>query len=254
VVREWGWQTDYIHDRVGKPAKLLKSSPRRDVWVVETGGLEKGWSGKHHVFSAAYKGRMRRQRIEKQAEKYWKCDGVQWSPITMEGHATIFSREWWITVFLVGLGIHLLASYLKPRLDQIGGWFSRSWANRNEVRAKARQKRIETFKRSRMAQANATTEEFRAHLAGLERMGLALLLFVLFTVIAIVFPHSQPNRLDLAIAIGGSNCCLSFIKRIFEGQLPLHWDARGRETKTWGREKATWSGDEWNIVGPRNRG
>ena len=119
----------------------------------------------------------------------------------MEGHATIFSREWWITVFLVGLAIHLLASYLKPRLDQIGGWFSRSWASRNGARAKARQKRIDTFKQSRRARANATIEEFRAHLGGLKWMGMALTLFVLFAVLAIVVPHPKANVLDLAIII-----------------------------------------------------
>lgn len=78
-----------------------------------------------------------------------------------ETQATIFSREWWITVALVGVGIHLAASYLKPRLDQIGGWFSGSWANRNAARSKARQERIERFKNSAEEVRDATEEEFR---------------------------------------------------------------------------------------------
>jgi hypothetical protein len=121
-----------------------------------------------------------------------------------EAHATMFTREWWITVFLVGLGIHLLASYLKPRLDQIGGWFSRSWANRNKARAKERQKRIDTLKQSPRTKADAITEEFRARLAGLERLTVALMSFMLLVVLATVFPHPRPVGLDLAITIAAA--------------------------------------------------
>jgi|ERR1700730_448218 len=121
-----------------------------------------------------------------------------------EAHATIFSREWWITVFLVGLAIHLLASYLKPRLDQIGGWFSRSWANRNEARAKARQKRIDALKRSPRAKANATTEEFRARLAGIERIAVALMCFMLLVVLATIFPNPPPEWVYLVLVIGAA--------------------------------------------------
>lgn len=105
-----------------------------------------------------------------------------------EAHATIFSREWWITVFLVGLGIHLLASYLKPRLDQIGGWFSRSWASRNEARAKERQIKIDALKRSRTAKANATTEEFRARLLSLQWIAFSIVGFLVIIVDAL-FPY-----------------------------------------------------------------
>ena len=37
----------------------------------------------------------------------------------MEGSAPILSREWWLTVVLVGLCIHLLASYLKVSAARI---------------------------------------------------------------------------------------------------------------------------------------
>src|SRR5450759_5203132 len=84
-----------------------------------------------------------------------------------EGHVSMFSREWWIAVALVGVVIHLTASYLKPRLDQIGGWLSRSWANRNALRAKERQERIEQLKEDTEARREATEEEFRELLHGI---------------------------------------------------------------------------------------
>ena len=37
----------------------------------------------------------------------------------MEGSAPILSREWWLTVVLVGLCIHLLASYVKVSAAKI---------------------------------------------------------------------------------------------------------------------------------------
>src|SRR5215468_5634388 len=37
----------------------------------------------------------------------------------MEGSAPILSREWWLTVVVVGLGIHLLESYLKVSAAKI---------------------------------------------------------------------------------------------------------------------------------------
>ncbi|SRR6266567_711338 len=145
-----------------------------------------------------------------------------------EGHATLFTREWWITVFLVGLAIHLLASYLKPRLDQIGGWFSRSWANRNEARANARQKRIDALKLSPRAKANATTEEFRARLAGIERIAVALMCFVLLIVLATVFPHIQPNGLHVAVTIGAA---IAFLLSLNEFSKANNLDSEAREAE-----------------------
>lgn len=84
----------------------------------------------------------------------------------------ILSRQWWLSVFLVGIGIHLCASYLKPRLDKLGGWVSRSWATRNAVVAKERCERIDKLTRSRKTRLDAVTEEFRALLSGLMWMGL----------------------------------------------------------------------------------
>jgi hypothetical protein len=84
--------------------------------------------------------------------------------LRMESSAPILSREWWLTVVVVGLGIHLLASYLKPRLDQAGGWFSRSWALRNEKRKRERQARIEVLKSNEDARRKAQMDEFRHRL------------------------------------------------------------------------------------------
>ena len=120
-----------------------------------------------------------------------------------EGHATLFTREWWITVVLVGLGIHLLASYLKPRLDQIGGWFSRSWAARNEAHAKELQERIDQLKRSRTARVNATTEEFRARLSGIQWAVLSLVSFILVVLVG-TLPRPHSKWLDIVtLLLGG---------------------------------------------------
>ncbi|MHB8218179.1 MAG: hypothetical protein ACYDDS_19060 [Candidatus Sulfotelmatobacter sp.] len=95
-----------------------------------------------------------------------------------EGHTTLFTREWWITVFLVGLVIHLLASYLKPRLDQAGGWFSRSWATRNKRHAHERQLRIDRLRSDETARWVARQEEIRYHLRALKALAFTILMVV----------------------------------------------------------------------------
>ncbi len=93
-----------------------------------------------------------------------------------EGHATLFTREWWITVFLVGLGIHLCASYLKPHLDQIGGWFSRSWATRNKTRAHERRVRIDRLRCDETARWVAAQVEIRQRLQALTALTFVIVL------------------------------------------------------------------------------
>jgi hypothetical protein len=81
-----------------------------------------------------------------------------------EAHARIFSLEWWLTVVFVGLAIHLLAEYLKPHLDHIGGRLIRSWATRNAVRAHKRQLRIELLREDESRRLMAAQQEVRQRL------------------------------------------------------------------------------------------
>jgi hypothetical protein len=96
-----------------------------------------------------------------------------------ESQVSLFSGNWWLTVFFVGLGIHLIAAYVKPRLDRLGGWTSRSWANRNERRTHERQVRIDRLRRDETARWAAGHHELRLRIRSvgfLVEMGLLFLL------------------------------------------------------------------------------
>lgn len=95
-----------------------------------------------------------------------------------EGSAPLFSGTWWLTVFTVGLGIHLVASYLKPLLDQVGGWVSRSWAARSEKRSRERADRIAKLRCDEKARQQAILREFRYRLRSLIILGEAIFCFV----------------------------------------------------------------------------
>lgn len=88
----------------------------------------------------------------------------------------MWSVEWWTGVVVVGVGVHLLAAYLKPRLDRVGGWLSRSWAARNEKRTRARLARIDLLKRDDGARLAASFGEIRYRVRSVQ----FLLLSVLF--------------------------------------------------------------------------
>jgi hypothetical protein len=124
----------------------------------------------------------------------------------------MFTRQWLFSVLLVGLLIHLLASYLRPWLDRIGGWLSRSWSNRNRLRAEARQERIEKFKRSRMARWEATVDEFRALLSAVALTGFACTC-LLAVGLTFIIPQHHPNPrtidiVDVFLLVSGFGCVL----------------------------------------------
>jgi hypothetical protein len=145
-----------------------------------------------------------------------------------EGHATLFTREWWITVFLVGLGIHLCAQYLKPRLDQIGGWFSRSWATRNKRRAHERQVRIDQLRRDETARWLVVQKEFRRRLQGLFFLGLSLFFCVLYVGLEVGSIRRHVIEPSLPMARFGKIpeviCLLAALLAIFP-VLDTHFDA-----------------------------
>ena len=97
----------------------------------------------------------------------------------MEGQAHIFSTAWWVTVVLVGLVIHLTASYLKPIIDRAGGHLFRSWATRNAVRARKRELRVELLRSSESRRAVAAHEEIRYRLQTLTMLMLVMFLAVI---------------------------------------------------------------------------
>jgi hypothetical protein len=84
-----------------------------------------------------------------------------------EVQATFFSKEWWLTVVVAGLAIHLAASYLKPQLDRMGGLVSRSWANRNKKHAYERKVRVERLRHNETARWTAAHDEIRHSLQSL---------------------------------------------------------------------------------------
>jgi hypothetical protein len=119
-----------------------------------------------------------------------------------------FTGEWWITVVVAGVVINILAAYLKPRLDQIGGWFSRSWTSRTKRRAHERQVRIDRLARDETARWAAAQEEIRSRFQELSALGLMILL-CMFLGFVLEYVHTDsPSQLVklpswVAIAIAG---------------------------------------------------
>jgi hypothetical protein len=79
----------------------------------------------------------------------------------------LLSREWWVSVFVVGLVIHLLASYLKPQLDRMGGWVSKSWATRNKRLSDDRRVRIAVYLHNETERSAAAFRELRLRILSL---------------------------------------------------------------------------------------
>jgi hypothetical protein len=132
-----------------------------------------------------------------------------------EGHAMMLTCEWWLSAFLMGLGIHLIALHLKPRLDQLGGWLSRSWATRNQGCARARQKRIDALKRSRDAKIEATIEEFRLRLSSLQWIFVACLSLLILILLSPNF--KQPTYEVVLWVVFAFVTSLFGVKNILKG-------------------------------------
>lgn len=100
-----------------------------------------------------------------------------------EGSGKLWSREWWFSVVLIGVAIHLLASYLKPRVDQVARRVSLWWATRNQARSVERAKRICSLHLSPETRMRAEFAVVGAHLSGISNLLLASMflgLLVLF--------------------------------------------------------------------------
>jgi len=76
----------------------------------------------------------------------------------------MLSIEWLMSVVVVGVAVHLLAAYVKPRLDRLGSWASRSWAARSERRQQSRMARIALLKASERARFDTAVHELRCRI------------------------------------------------------------------------------------------
>jgi hypothetical protein len=104
--------------------------------------------------------------------------------------SALLSRDWWLSVFVVGLGINLIASYLRPQLDRMGGWVSGSWAGRNQRRARERSARgltcTDATRRPRWA---AGQHELRCRIRSLEFLVQGALFFSAMVVLYVARDH-----------------------------------------------------------------
>jgi Flp pilus assembly protein TadB len=85
-----------------------------------------------------------------------------------ESPISTWSVEWWASVVGVGIAVHLLAAYLKPRIDRIGARTSRAWAARNEERARARLARIDDLRRKEARRLVAAFEGLRCYMRSIK--------------------------------------------------------------------------------------
>lgn len=124
-----------------------------------------------------------------------------------EAQVPILSREWWLTVVIVGLVIHLLASYLKPQLDRVGGKLSRAWSTRNAVRAREHEARVELLRRNESRKWMAAYDELRARIMAVTALVYALsclvgaLLFALLEYRARTEPPTKPPIILRVMAV-----------------------------------------------------
>lgn len=77
-------------------------------------------------------------------------------------------------VVVAGVAVHLLAAYLKPRVDRIGAWTSRSWSTRSEKLARLRLARITELRRDETAKLMAIAGELRCRIRATQFMFLAI--------------------------------------------------------------------------------
>jgi hypothetical protein len=111
-----------------------------------------------------------------------------------EADVSMLSLKWWVSVFFSGLFIHIVASYLKPVLDLMGGRLSRTWAERNAKRAEVRVARIAELRSSEKARWAASFKEISNGLTAIQFLALSLILTLAFLGIAVLvfnktFPH-----------------------------------------------------------------
>ena len=114
-----------------------------------------------------------------------------------EAPAHLLSLEWWLTVVVVGIGVHLAASYLKPRLDKAGGRVFRAWATHNAERARKRQLRVELLRSSESRRLMAAQENMHhlltAVLLGVLTVVALLSSFFLTYLIQVMMTIAQPS-------------------------------------------------------------
>ena len=108
---------------------------------------------------------------------------------------SLFTMEWWLTVVVLSVALNLVAAYLKPRLDQVGGRISTRWAQQNAQRAEKRETRIEWAGRSDM---NYITHRFRAVQARLHGVG-NMFFAVLFMLGGTLAPHDKLPGVNLSV-------------------------------------------------------
>jgi hypothetical protein len=115
----------------------------------------------------------------------------------------MWSFHWWLSVVVVGVTIHLLAAYLKPRLDRFGNWISQKSSARTRARRQALLEAIELLRRDRAARYAAHFEEMRYRLRGLQHFVMAGWFFACGAVLAITSKPrpSEPPILEY-VSIG----------------------------------------------------
>ena len=85
---------------------------------------------------------------------------------------SVFSLEWWLTVVVLSVALNLVAAYLKPHLDRLGGHVSTRWAQRNARESAERERRIEWGSQS---DTTLATLRLRAVMAGVR--GITFVIF-----------------------------------------------------------------------------
>jgi hypothetical protein len=115
-----------------------------------------------------------------------------------QSEGELWSREWWLSVVLIGVVVHLLASYLKPRLDHTASRLALWWATRTEKKRTGREARIDELRSSSEKRILASVAELRCRM----RSSQSVFFSVVFLAMAFIVKNmNTPLAFPVSIAL-----------------------------------------------------
>lgn len=79
----------------------------------------------------------------------------------------IQSPQWWISIVIAGLLIHVVGSYAKPAVDRVISSIWKGWRERTEKRSTAKEKALEELRASETKQVILAVSEMRHRFLGI---------------------------------------------------------------------------------------
>jgi len=112
----------------------------------------------------------------------------------------MWTTERWLSVVLIGVAVHLVAAYLKPRLDRFSSRTALWWTTRTDKRSADREARLHELKDSSERRLQARLAALGFRIGGVQSMMFAAFSFFMFTVRS-GFPRSVLFPASILLAV-----------------------------------------------------